>query len=101
MNIKKHRMGDGLNCLAWILFIGGLLWALIWTFKFQERQGIYKLSNYQLTQEHCFLEFIWLQAKVTDASDGCWVLDTCAHLLSHAFLSQSASESLCIKQEVT
>jgi hypothetical protein len=25
MNIKKHRMGDGLNCLAWILFIGGLL----------------------------------------------------------------------------
>jgi hypothetical protein len=39
--------------------------------------------------------------KVTDMNDSGRVLDASAHLLSRALMSQSASESWCIKYSVT
>jgi hypothetical protein len=38
---------------------------------------------------------------VTDTNDDGWDLDPSAHLLPRAFVSQSSSESCCIKYSVT
>jgi hypothetical protein len=43
----------------------------------------------------------FLAFEVTDTKDGGRVLDASAHLLSRALVSQSASESWCLKYSVT
>jgi hypothetical protein len=45
---------------------------------------------------HSFSQF-----KVNDTKDGGWILDASAHQLSRALVSQSASDSWCIKYSVT